>query len=64
VFRPALPRQPGSLAARVEDLVAAAPPLTGEQRDKLALLLRTRPPRVPHPAASPGELVPGMRRAA
>src|SRR6185437_6225950 len=37
--------------SRVEELVAAAPPLTSGQRDKLALLLRTR--LATHPAARP-----------
>jgi len=42
-MRPSAPRRPGSSpGSYVDDLVASAPPLTGEQRDKLALLLRTR----------------------
>jgi hypothetical protein len=47
------------LASYVEDLVATAPPLTGEQRDKLALLLRTSPAR---PASD--RTAPGWRSAA
>jgi hypothetical protein len=47
--RPAVPRRPdtstGTGSSYIDDLIAAAPPLTAGQRDKLALLLRTRPAR-------------------
>jgi len=45
-----------ALAEYVAALVAAAPPLTPEQRDRLAVLLRPAPrtpgPRAPRPVAS------------
>ena len=49
------PRRPGtSLGSYINELVASAPPLTREQRDKLALLLRAHPTTAPRKIPCPG----------
>jgi hypothetical protein len=52
------------LSSRIEELVASAPPLTAGQRDKLALLLRTRLPVTQHPPARRDDTTAGRLRAA